>query len=442
MGGGLAQQARDLQSQSEAQSYANSTRAAGGNKYSAPSSVPGMSADFDPIKTAAQIYPILEFRDKVVKAISGIIAKIPGLEALVDKISETLTLFVLSLLSPFIRPIIEAVSASLKTGSSTVVDASANQQFEVWNDDHSTNPTHSMLSKDHFTNFLNPCAGRVATTILQYAAPRIIYAWQHPGVPVDEVMSDILRAFHHPALRNDHIEIQRSMFNTVKQWADEQHDRNRISTVLNSGAVKAGKNHSGGSNEGHSHGAFAGHGKNAGSIWNEIKTRDLDEMSGGDNRPPPSHLTPNIGSPAPSHTPDFGYNNPGSAQGFQQHTGSSYQGQAPLPEYANSGYQQGAPQYGGYQPQGPPADMGYGQQPQYQQGPPPGGPGGWYPPPGGPGFQGGPPPGPPPFGGPPPGQYAGQGYPGQGYQYPPQGGPPYGAPGYQQYPPQGGYGGY
>jgi len=82
-----------------------------------------MSPTFDPVATAKKIYPILEFRDRVVKAINQTIAKIPGLEALVEKISETLTLFVLSLLAPFVTPIIEAVSKSLKQGSSTVVEA-------------------------------------------------------------------------------------------------------------------------------------------------------------------------------------------------------------------------------------------------------------------------------------------------------------------------------
>jgi hypothetical protein len=90
---------------------------------SAGPGVPGMSPNFDPVKTVKQIYPILQFRDKVVKAINATIAKIPGLEALVQKISETLSLFILSLLAPFIRPIIEAVSASLKAGSSTVLEA-------------------------------------------------------------------------------------------------------------------------------------------------------------------------------------------------------------------------------------------------------------------------------------------------------------------------------
>lgn len=178
LGGDFAQQARDLQRSSNAQAYENGRGNAANEFQAFPGSVggpagpgiPGMGS-LDPVKTAAQIYPILEFRDRIVKAISKIIERIPGLEALVEKISETLTMFVLSLLAPFIRPIIDAVSDSLKKGSSTVVEASADSQFEPWNDPHSSNPTHSMLSKDHFSNILNPCAGRVASTILQYVAP-------------------------------------------------------------------------------------------------------------------------------------------------------------------------------------------------------------------------------------------------------------------------------
>ena len=133
--------------------------------------VPGMSPSFDPVKVAKQIYPILVFRDKIVKSINNMIAKIPGLEKLLEHISETLTAFVLGLLAPFIRPIITQVSKVLKDGSSGVISASAKSQLEPWTDPRCDNPTHSMLSKDHFTNVLNSCAGRVAATVLQYVVP-------------------------------------------------------------------------------------------------------------------------------------------------------------------------------------------------------------------------------------------------------------------------------
>ena len=164
IGDGFASQARSLQAASAAQEEENRSRA---NQ----NVVPGMSPDFDPVKTASRIYPILQFRDRIVKAISGIISKIPGLESLLDHISETLTAFVLGLLAPFVRPIINQVSKVLKQGSSGVIGASSKSQFEPWNVPTCTDPTHSMLSKDHFTNILNSCAGRVATTILQYVVP-------------------------------------------------------------------------------------------------------------------------------------------------------------------------------------------------------------------------------------------------------------------------------
>lgn len=169
IGGGFAQQASSLKAASAAQEQKNAM--AQNTTRSNVNTVPGMSPDFDPVKVAGQIYPILEFRDKIVKSINSMISKVPGLEKLLNKISETLTAFILGLLAPFVRPIIEQVSKVLKDGSSTVINASAHSQLEPWKNPNCSDPTHSMLSKDHFTNILNSCAGRVAATVVQYVVP-------------------------------------------------------------------------------------------------------------------------------------------------------------------------------------------------------------------------------------------------------------------------------
>lgn len=214
-----------------------------------------MDPNTDPQAVIAKIYPILVFRDNVVRTISGIISKIPGLEKLIDTITERVTLFVFSLLAPFIQPIIAAASAQLKTGSSTVVDASASHQYEPWTDPNCTDPTHSLLSKDHFSNILNGPAGSVASAILQYAAPRVIYAWDHPDVPIDQVLNDVCRVFHHPALRDPQLELHRKMYGAVEQWVQSLPDRgHNLNNVLSSESVRAGKNHKGGENSGHQHG--------------------------------------------------------------------------------------------------------------------------------------------------------------------------------------------
>lgn len=204
--------------------------------------LPGIP-NFDPAKAIQQIYPILAFRDKVVRAISAVIEKIPGLEALVDRITETLTVFVLSLLAPFVRPIIKGLTLTLQAGSGTVIDSSAKHQYEPWTDPHCTDPTHSMLSKDHFGNLLNEPAGQVATEIVKFIAPRVLYAWEHPDVPVQRVMDDIESIFHHPAIRDEHNECHRKMFEAVRKWANDRPDGGHsLNDILSSEGVRNGKN--------------------------------------------------------------------------------------------------------------------------------------------------------------------------------------------------------
>ncbi|KAI0125101.1 heterokaryon incompatibility protein Het-C-domain-containing protein [Xylariales sp. AK1849] len=453
IGGGFASEARDLQQAADQQERENERITSRGDPTRANVNlVPGMSPDFDPVQTAARIYPILQFRDKIVKAINRGIARIPGLEGMLENISETLTAFVLGLLAPFIRPIIDQVSKVLKDGSSGVISASAQSQLEPWKNPHCSDPTHSMLSKDHFTNILNSCAGRVGATILQYVVPRVLYAWEHTGVPVDEISNDVLRAFHHPALRNEGIEIQRDMFNTVRKWADEYPRRHELNQLLGSQSVKDGKNHilSAQKTKGHSHGGGIfdngvgdligqlGHGKPTGSLWSQVASRDLDAMGAGSgvgvgymgaSSPQPAHSP----SRPPAASPAFGYSSQpsgGEADSYlrPQSQSGGYGGRTPQQDYGQQGgYGGGPPQaYGGGPPQaysgGPPQAYGGGPPQAYGGGPPQA-------------YGGGPPQA---YGGGPPQGYGGPGYgPPPGYGGPPPPGPPPG--GYPPY--QGQYGG-
>ncbi|GAB7338714.1 hypothetical protein MBLNU457_5432t1 [Dothideomycetes sp. NU457] len=284
--GNLGQQARDLEADSNAQARANSnfdrgiqddysssrgvesdysdsrgfnpaqligSFLGGGGGQSGQSSRPGQSAGqsgqsiqqlatSDPEQIVKKIYPILLFRDNVVRTINGIVSKIPGLESIVEKITETVTLFVMRLLAPYVMPLISLASQGLKQGSGAVVQSSANQQYLVFDDPHCTDPTHSMLSKDHFSNILNEPAGKVASCILQYAAPRVIYAWNHPEISDDQVVDDVVRAFHHPAIRDRSLEVHRNMFEVVEQWARSYRGAD-LNQILGTQSVRAGKNH-------------------------------------------------------------------------------------------------------------------------------------------------------------------------------------------------------
>ncbi|KFA45920.1 hypothetical protein S40293_07566 [Stachybotrys chartarum IBT 40293] len=431
-GGDFATQARSLQASSDAQERENQARSTRTRADTSTGSAAPLDLDIDPVKTAGQIYPILKFRDNIVRTISRGVSKIPGLEKLLERIGETLTVFILGLLAPFVRPIINQVSKALKNGSSNLIQCSAEAQLEPWTNPRCSNPTHSMLSKDHFTNILNPCAGRVAASMLQYTVPRVLYAFEHTEVPVDEVVNDILRAFHHPALRNDNIEVQRDMFKTVKQWVDEHPRRHELERMLSSQSVKDGRNHilnqadhkadrSGPG--GHSHNPRdmleeLGHGKVAGSLWSQVRTRDTDSLHGRDGDPANHYLSTTPAPPggfqnqaqghgygagsSPAHNPSpYG----GAQGGYSAHppqgglAGSYYQDHQQQPTYQDQhqrpAHQQGQhqqppyhqvqhqqPAYGDYGAPPPPQGYGgpgygapqyppYGQQPQHGQQPPP-----------------------------------------------------------------------
>jgi hypothetical protein len=191
-------------------------------------------------------------------------------------------------------------------------------------------------------------------------------------------MNDILRIFHHPAIRDEKVEIQRNMINTVRKWVEENPERGNLNNILSSSSVKAGHNHrlTAAKDTGHSHNAFRGLGEDQtrhGSAWTDIISRDLGEMGENDGRSAMSYLSPSprAGSPAlPRKTPDYGYTS--SQFPPPQHFGSqslqpdsqppmaysSYQIPYPAP------YQQGPPS--GYWPQGgAQGGSGYPSQPPY-----------------------------------------------------------------------------
>jgi len=237
---------------------------------------------------------------------------------------------------------------------------------------------------------------------------RVLFAWENNAVPIDEVVNDILHAFHHPAIRDERNELQRNMFNTVRKWLDEHPRRNEIPHLLSSDSVKNGKNHllqghKGHGPGGHSHGSpwaeMGGHGKTTGGLWGQIRTRDTSALHGRDGSPSNNYMSPSpLGSPAfPPVQASYGY----SGETHLRPSSSGYSGPSPQPYQAHFQAPPGPP---------PPGPSGYAQ------------PQGYYAPPQHP---------------PPSQQYPGQGY-GPGghhgqHQQPPQGGY------YQQPPPQPGY---
>jgi hypothetical protein len=99
-----------------------------------------------------QVLPAIEFHDDVMKSITSAVEKIPVLPKIIEQLEEQLSKFVFSIIAPCIIPLIHQIRNELKTGSEEIIQSSEREQHIVFENDRSTDPTHSMLSKDHFSN--------------------------------------------------------------------------------------------------------------------------------------------------------------------------------------------------------------------------------------------------------------------------------------------------
>jgi hypothetical protein len=52
------------------------------------------------------------------------------------------------MLEPFLKPLMRTATQQLASSSASVIDKV--DQYQVFNDPSASDPTHSMLSKDHF----------------------------------------------------------------------------------------------------------------------------------------------------------------------------------------------------------------------------------------------------------------------------------------------------
>jgi hypothetical protein len=207
---------------------------------------------------AKDLYPFLEFHDDIMKKINAALEAI-GIEALVEKLSEAVSIFVYSLIGPFILPLLKQAKLELKTGSGEVIASSEAAQHVVFEDDYSSNPTHSMLSKDHFTNLLNEPAGKVASAVLKFVVPLLMQAWDDESIDMRRTCDEIIGGvFHHPAFRNGEDrrpgrECRQIMFRVVEEWWNsfDRCEQDELRERLSRQGVDEGRNHNEGVDSGH-----------------------------------------------------------------------------------------------------------------------------------------------------------------------------------------------
>jgi hypothetical protein len=197
------------------------------------------------------LFRILTFRDNCMMWIEQTIEKIPGLSSLVEKISNSISVFVLTLIEPYVQPLVKQALGGLQMGSSEVINQE--DQFEVFNNPNASDPTHSMLSKDHFGLVLNELAGKVAVLIVRHCTTLVVKAWDDDSIDPSRTADEALAPIFHPFWLDQHRchPVQLQMMELVKEWASA--NRGAIAK-LDRQHVRAHKNTRSGLAEPHGHG--------------------------------------------------------------------------------------------------------------------------------------------------------------------------------------------
>ncbi|KAI2614929.1 Het-C-domain-containing protein [Hypoxylon sp. NC1633] len=197
-----------------------------------------------------QIMPAIEFHDDLMKGISEAIEKIPILPQIIEQLEDQMSMWVFSIMAPFVVPIIQQVKNELRTGSSEIIESSKNEQLIVFNDDRSSDPTHSMLSKDHFSNILNEIAGKTASKVVYWVVPQLMEAWDDERADIDRLMNRIINGvLHHPAQRDMGDDGARDgrhiMFRSVEEWWNQMDEgaKDEYRQKLSRDGVENGENH-------------------------------------------------------------------------------------------------------------------------------------------------------------------------------------------------------
>ncbi|EIW69543.1 hypothetical protein TREMEDRAFT_73894 [Tremella mesenterica DSM 1558] len=182
------------------------------------------------------LWQVLAFRDSVMKKIED-----TSLGPLVEKISNSVSVFILTTIEPFVKPLLGTATSALGTSSQAVIDS--HDQYEVWNDFNASDPTHSFLSKDHFALLLNEPAGKIASVIVEYSVNLVVKAWDNPNMPTEQVTEPVLECLFHPDFFDGRSQIQRMMLDTLRTWIDTRgKDKHEVLNRLTSDNVRAGKN--------------------------------------------------------------------------------------------------------------------------------------------------------------------------------------------------------
>ncbi|KAM6529234.1 hypothetical protein FALCPG4_007381 [Fusarium falciforme] len=149
-------------------------------------------------------------------------------------------------LSLMIESSIMQLRNALKAAKERVdAEAAKSTSAEIYEDGDASDPSHSDISKDHFSNVLNQPAGLVSTVTTNWTTQQVVKCWDDPFRDEEEAIRQILTILHHPAFPGrKKTPIQKYMFNAVEEWwhRNTAEEKNKLRGMLTKESVR-GRQH-------------------------------------------------------------------------------------------------------------------------------------------------------------------------------------------------------
>ncbi|KAG6041450.1 hypothetical protein E4U41_004184 [Claviceps citrina] len=165
------------------------------------------------------------------------------------QLGSTTNRVVFQFLGLIIESSVKELRNALRAAKVRVDEEAAQSDSAAIYEDGSTasDPSHSDLSKDHFSNVLNPPAGLVATVTTNWTTQQVVKCWDDPNLSADDTIRKILAILHHPAFPKKKTPIQKYMFEVVQRWwrgmSDEERAVLRSQLTKESIKVRGHENH-------------------------------------------------------------------------------------------------------------------------------------------------------------------------------------------------------
>ncbi|CUA69646.1 hypothetical protein RSOLAG22IIIB_04023 [Rhizoctonia solani] len=216
--------------------------------------------DVAPEEVQQRLLEILKWHDQVMHDITRTIQNIPGLETLLDELTNALNAYVYTTLEPWLTPILQQTTGALQEGSAAVIDS--DDQYEVFNNPDASDPSHSLLSKDHFGLILNEPAGKIAMVVVKHTVELVVEAWYDHNRDVGATINQVMEAFHHPHYASGSSRVQNEMYDELTRWFGSLGESEGQQTIqlLTKESVREGKNKRVGSEDQSTGGGYGSHG--------------------------------------------------------------------------------------------------------------------------------------------------------------------------------------